>query len=415
MVQVAYAIKRIVWLCLSDRKEDKVRRVAIVGTGQTVYKTKRNDVNVPELVFEASRAALDECNLEAKDLDAVVFGSAPEAFEGVHAPDLWCADSCAAIGKPMIRIHTGGATGGSSALAGFYHIASGMFDLVLVVAVQRVGESPDAQKILNTIFDPIYEKDFALNIINIAAQMAVRQMDKYGMTEEQMALVSVKSHLNAFNNPYAHLKIRISVEDVLRSRVLCWPIKLLDACPRSDGACAVLFASEEKAEKIIPHPAWVLGVGSSSDTYCIGDRMVDDKYDFADSGPLFRAAKEAYRMAGIKSPRKEIDAAELYTPFSNLEIAQCEALGFCNKGEGGKLIEKGITEMNGELPVNPSGGVQTSNPIGATGLVRVAEAALQVMGKAENRQVDGVRTALASSAGGSGQFYTVMILGRDKT
>ncbi|MDY6851595.1 MAG: thiolase family protein [Thermodesulfobacteriota bacterium] len=391
-----------------------MKRVAVVGTGQTVYKTKRLDVNAADLVFEASRAALDDCGLEINDIDAVVFASAPEAFEGVHSPDLWCADASAALGKPMMRIHTGGSTGGAGAIAGMQHVASGMFDVVLVVAVQRIGESPDAQKILNTIWDPIYEKDFALNIINICAQMATRQMYKYGLTEEQMALVSVKNHLNAINNPYAHLKLRITVEDVLNSRVLCWPIKLLDACPRSDGACAVVLASEEKADKIAATPAWILGASSSSDTYGIGERFLDDEYDFADIGAIPRSAKEAYKMAGIDDPMNQIDVAELYTPFSSLEIVMYEGLGFCEKGEGGRLIEKGVTEMDGQLPVNPSGGTQASNPIGATGLVRVADAALQVMEKAGKTQVDGVKTAIATAVGGSAQFVTTIILGKDK-
>ena len=391
-----------------------MRRVAIIGTGQTVYKTKRIDVNAAELVFEVTKAALDDCNLDIKDLDAVVFASAPDAFEGVHAPDLWCAGASGAIGRSMIRVHTGGATGGSGAIAGFHHVASGMFDVVLVVAVQRVGESPDAQKILNTIWDPLYEKDCALNIINIGAQIAVRQMGKYGITEEQMALISVKNRLNALNNPHAHLRKQITVDDVLKSRVLCWPIKLLDACPRSDGACAVVFASEEKVEKFNSKCAWVLAAGSNTDTYSIGDRIVDEEYDLADIGIIPRVAKQAYRMAGIQTPMKEIDVAEVYAPFSNIELASYEGLGFCGKGEGGRLIEEGVTEMNAELPVNPSGGVQSSNPIGATGLVRVAEAALQVMEKAKSRQVDGARIAIATAAGGSAQFYTIMILGKDK-
>lgn len=391
-----------------------MRRVAIVGTGQTVYRTKRKDVNASELVFEATSAALNDCNLEPKDIDAVVFASAPDAFEGVHAPDLWCADAAAAIGKPAMRIHTGGATGGSGAFSGFHHVASGMFDVVLVVAVQRMGESPEAQNILKTIWDPIYEKDFALNIITVMAQFAVRQMKQYGMTEEQMALVSVKNHLNALNNPYAHLRKKVTVEDVLKSRMLCWPIKLLDACPRSDGACAVVLASEDKAEKIAPNPAWILGAGSCTNTYGSGNRLMDKEFDLADAGTASRAAQEAYRTAGIQNARKQIDVAEIYAPFSSLEIATYEALLFCEKGEGGKLIEKGVTEMNGEIPVNPSGGVQTSNPIGATGLVRVAEAALQIMGKAEKRQVDGVRTAIATASGGGAMFYTAIILGKNK-
>jgi acetyl-CoA C-acetyltransferase len=311
-----------------------------------------------------------------------------------------------------MRIHTGGSTGGSGALAGYQHVASGLFDVVLVVALQRVGESPDAQRILNTIFDPIYEKDFALNVISTIAMQTVRQMQKYGLTERQLAKVSVKNHLAALNNPYAHLKLKVTIDEVLNSRMICWPIRLLDCCPRSQGACAVVMAAEGKAEKITDTPAWIRGVAASADGYFLGDRMDEEDHDYADIPALTWAAERAYQMAGISDPLEEIDVAELYTPFSNTEIAHYEALGFCERGEGGQFVDEGIPEMDGKLPTNPSGGVQTSNPIGATGLVRVAEAALQVMGKAGERQVSGARTALATACGGINQFYTVTILGR---
>jgi len=337
-----------------------VRQVAIVGVGQTKYVTKRKDVSVPELAWEASSQALKSSGISIDEIDAIVFGSAPDAFEGVNSPDLWCATAVGAFKKPYLRINTGGTTGGTAALAGFSHIASGMFDTVLVVAVQRVGESPDAQRILNTIWDPVYEKDLALNIITTGAFVAVRQMELFGITEEQLAKISVKNHKNAMKNPYAHLQFEVTLEDVLTSRVLCWPLKLLDVCPRSDGACAVIMASEKKARKIKSKPAWILGVGSITDTYGLGDRWVDPTFDFGDVAVHYRSAKKAYRMAGINNPRKEIDVAEVYAPFTNLELSSYEGLGFCDRGKGGEFVDQGIADITGDLPVNPSGGVQTA-------------------------------------------------------
>jgi len=382
--------------------------VAIVGVGQTNYVTKRLDVSVPELAQEAVRRALQDAALTMDKVDAVVFGSGPEAFEGVNCPDKWCVDAVGALEKPFFRINTGGMTGASAAMAGHTLVASGLFDVVLVVALQRVGESSDAQQILNTIFDPIYEKDFGLNIISTIAQRAIRLMELYGYKEEHFSMISVRNHLNAFRNPHAHLKLDITLDDVLKSRVLCWPIKLLDCCPRSDGACAIVLASEEKATKITSTPAWIKGLASMSEGYFVGDRdlALPDYYSLV--------ARKAYEMAGIDNPRAQLDVAELYGAFTVSEMIQYECLGFCERGGGGKFLEEGITEITGELPVNPSGGVQSANPIGATALVRIAEVALQVMGKAEERQIPDVKLGLATGSGGTAQFFSVMILGKKR-
>jgi acetyl-CoA C-acetyltransferase len=275
-----------------------------------------------------------------------------------------------------------------------------------------MGETPDAQNVLNQIFDPIYERQVAINAVNMCSFQALRHMKKYGTTEYQMALVSVRSRKNALRNPHAHIRKEITVEDVLNSRMICYPLKLYDCCPRSTGACAVVMASEKFIKKCDKKKvAWIKGIASCTDSYFMGDRMDDSgTSDHADAEGLFLAAKRAYWMAGIKSPEREIDVAEIYAPFTSTELAAVEALGFCEKGESGICNEKGIFNMDGKIPVNPSGGVLTANPISVTALARVAEAALQVIGKTEERQIEGVRTAVATGEGGSLQFYTVTIL-----
>jgi acetyl-CoA C-acetyltransferase len=390
----------------------KPHNIGIIGVGQTKYVTRRDDVTLPELAREAAVLALEDGGIEFKDIDGVVFSLALDALEGIEGGEKWCAEAVGGWRKPFLRVHTGGATGGSAVQAGFFHIASGLFDCVLVVGAEKMGETPDAQNILNQIFDPIYERGLAINAVNMCSFQAIRHMKKYGTTEYHMALVAVRSRKNAIKNPYAHIRKEITVEDVLNSRVICYPLKLYDCCPRSTGACAVVMSSEKFIKKLgKKRVAWIKGIASCTNSYYIGDRMDESGInDYADAEGLFSAAKRAYQMAGIKNPGKEIDVAEIYAPFTPTELAAVEALGFCEKGESGIFNEKGMFDIDGKIPVNPSGGVLTANPISITALARVAEAALQVMEKAGERQVERARTAVATGEGGSLQFYTVTVL-----
>jgi acetyl-CoA C-acetyltransferase len=246
-----------------------------------------------------------------------------------------------------------------------------------------------------------------LDSISSSALQARAYMDRYGITEEQCAKVSVKNHKNAKNNPNAQLAMDITVKDVMKSRMLASPIKLFDCSPISDGACAIILANEKRAKKITNKPVWVKGVGHCAEAYHLGDR------DLADPIALKAAAKKAYSMAGIKNPFKEIDVAEIYDAFSYMELLWMEGMGFCEPGKAGQLIDKGATEMNGQLPVNPSGGVLSAHPVMVAGLVRIAEAALQIRGDAGKMQVDSAKTALAHGINGPcGQSHCVWILGK---
>jgi acetyl-CoA C-acetyltransferase len=250
-----------------------LNNVAIVGTGQSRYTTTRNDETYEELIFQASRLALDDAGLTPGDVDAVVLSIAPEALFGIDHPERWVVGAGAAINKPIMRINTGGATGGSAAQAGFFHAASGLFDTVLVVGAEKQGDTPDTQLILNKIMDPRYEIPFGLNAISMTSFQAVRHMRKYGTTQEQLALVAVRSRANAIKNPYAHLRADHIVEDVMRSKMLCWPLKLFDCPPRSSGSCALVMMSEGKAKKMAKPVAWIRGLGATSTTYFIGDKQ----------------------------------------------------------------------------------------------------------------------------------------------
>jgi acetyl-CoA C-acetyltransferase len=290
-------------------------------------------------------------------------------------------------------------------------VASGYYRTVLVVGADRITETPDAQHVLNLIWDQFYEQDFALNTVTMTALAAQRYMHRYGTTEEQFARVVVRGRGNAMRNPNAHLKGHITVDDVINSPRVSWPYKLFDICPRSAGAGAVVLTTESAARERRARPAFITGIGGIANTVYMGDRMTPKAdTDFADQGEMVLAARECYAQAGITDPMAQIDVAELYDPFSTFQFPQLESLGFCARGTAQNLSDEGAFDMGGQLAVNPSGGTLCTNPIGVTGLVRIIEAARQVMGTAGDMQVANVHNALATAAGGSTQFFTTTLI-----
>jgi acetyl-CoA C-acetyltransferase len=390
------------------------RNAAIVGVGQYGYTGSMEETYV-ELAETAARRALDDAGLEMDDVDAVVVSHAPEAFIGIAHPERWVADNIGAAGKPAMRIHTGGATGGSAAQAGYYHVAGGEFDTVLVVGAEKIKENHAPQTVLNAIWDPMTEKPFGLNAINMTSFQAVRYMDQYGATREDFARVAVRTRENGARNPHAHVSDQVTVEEVLEAPMVSWPLGLIDSCPSSAGGCAVVVSSEKTVDDWRLNPAWVTGVGMRADTYFMGDKMGDSvdmggDSDHANYDYLAEAAEQAYEMAGITDPLEEFDVAELYAPFTPNEFMISEAIGLCEKGKAAEANHEGQFDREGEVPVNPSGGTLCSNPIAVTALARVAEAALQVQGTAGDRQVPGVESAVATGPGGSHQFHSIVTL-----
>lgn len=367
--------------------------VAIVGTGQTRHARARDDASQPELVREAALAAIEDAQIRSRDIDAVVVANM-ELFEGRAWPELWVGEAAFAAGKPCLKVATGGTSGTSGCIAGIHQVASGAFDLVLVVGFEKHSEGHTQTGM--TLVDPYWDRAVASGAVGNFALSVSQYMAERGVTATQAAMVAVKARRNAAHNPHAHLQMPgITVEEVLASKPLAHPLRLLDMCPQSDGACAIVVASARKAPKLNPRPAWVKATATRHEQPYIGDidrRLVTMR-------TLRDAAREAYGKAGISDPLREFDVAEIYEPVSYAELAWYEALGFCAEGEAGRLIEGGVTEMTGELPVNPSGGVLSTNPVGASGVIRVAEAALQIHGRGGARQVEGVRTALATGYG----------------
>ncbi len=381
------------------------KRVAIVGTGQTECRSARKDVSGQELIFEAVQRALEDAELSRDDIDAVVIGNM-DHFEGINYVDTWSVDGSGAFMKPILKVTTGGTTGTTVAMAAYYHVASGLFDKVLAIGWEKNSESDTTGAII-TAFDPALDRPTFGGAVGGLAAVATRYMALTGATQEDAARVAVRDRRHALQNPYAHLRLEITVEDVMKSPMISYPVKYLDMCPRTDGACAVLFASEDVATRIAPRPAWVLGTVNRHNYAYTGDPPWDNLQTLGESAGVL------YSRLGIREPLKEFDLMELYLPFSYAGLAWIEDLGLARRGEGPRLVWDGVTDMGGELPINPSGGVLSTNPIGATGLQRVAECALQIMGKAGKRQVPDAKLALASGFGGC--FWTdLMAIGARK-
>jgi len=378
-------------------------KVAIIGVGQTRYE-RGNTKSFAELVYEVTRKALDDAGLELDDIDNVVT-TTNDFYDGRTIACMAVAEASGSYGRDATNVEGDGTL---SAFYGLMRTLSGVYDATIVTTHCKMSEG-NPRKLFNQAFDPIYDRILGMDAISSSALQARAYMDRYGVTEEQCAMVSVKNHANARNNPYAHVALEITIDDVMKSPMLAEPIKRLDISPISDGACAIILATEERARKSAKKPVWVRGVAHCTDAYRLGER------DLTYSAALETAAKKAYKMAGIRNPFKQIDVAEVYDAFSYMELMWYEGLGFCDRGKGGKLVESGKTQMGGELPVNPSGGVLSAHPVQVAGLARIAEAVLQLRGEAGGRQVPGAKTALAHGITGiCGQTHCVWVLSNEE-
>ncbi|MFM0168529.1 thiolase family protein [Paraburkholderia sediminicola] len=386
-------------------------RVGIIGIGQSAFKPRRDDASYPDLVREAVVLAMADAKLDFEQIEAIVYSLSPDAMVGIGNAERLGVDAVGARNKPFLRINTGGATGISSVISAYYHVASGACDVVLTAGADKVGECGDSQTVLNKIWDPSYERQLPLGTINMLAMSAVRYMERYGMTQEDMARVTVKNRRHASLNPNAHLRKQVSIEDVLTSRCISWPIKLMDCCPQSSGGAAMVLASERYIRENHLDAVWITGLAHCAETYWLGDRMASNPIaDHADAFALGRAFDRAYQMAGITDPRTQIDVAELYSPFSNTEFHSIDAARLCERGESVQLMREGYFELGGKVPVNPSGGTLCTNAIAVTAMVRAAEVALQVWGRAGGHQAAGAKRGVASGNGGDHQIFGTMVI-----
>jgi len=401
------------------------KRVAIIGIGITPFKARYLDRTYFELAYDATKLALGDANkngaeITHKDLQSTVYGIYNELFERQFMPDIYINSYIGMNDKPGTRIAAGGATGGYTVRMAYAEVASGLSDLCLCLGVEKCNDCYDEQtgvttpEVLNAIAysaDMTYEYPMGMMAASSYVSMVNAHFEEFGNpTEEQMALVSVKNHGNAMKNPKAQSPMDITVEDVMNSRIICYPFKLLDCCLYSEASAALILASEEKVKELkVENPIWITGVGAANTDCFIGNRE--------DMGRLYSniyAAKVAYKMAGLdyQNIKAQIDLAELHDAFSGQEVISYEELGFVPFGEGGKWIESGGPLMNGELPCCPSGGlIGCGHAVGATGIMSTGEAALQLRGEAGKHQVNiNKGRAISHSIGGPGAAYAAVIV-----
>ena len=406
-------------------------KVAIIGVGITPFRARYLDKTYFELAYDATKLALEDANkndanITHNDLETAVYGIYNELFERQFMPDIFTNSYIGMNDKPGTRIASGGATGGYTVRMAYAEVASGLSDLCLCLGLEKCNDCYDEQtgtttpEVLNAIAysaDMTYEYPMGMLAASSYVSMVNAHHDEFGNpTEEQMALVSVKNHGNAMKNPKAQSPMDITVQDVLNSRIICYPFKMLDCCLYSEASAALILASEEKVKELgIDNPIWITGVGAANTDCFIGNRE--------DLGRLYsniNAAKVAYKMAGLdyNNIKNQVDLAELHDAFSGQEVISYEELGFVPFGEGGPWIESSYEKpgegpwIDGELPCCPSGGlIGCGHAVGATGIMSTGEAALQLREDAGNHQVTIEKgRAIAHSIGGPGAAYAAIIV-----
>ena len=373
-------------------------RCAVVGVGQTNFKKKREDVSIAGLLREAIDRALEDADLSIKEIDAVVIGKAPDAFEGIVQPEIFLADAIGAANKPLLRVHTAGSVGGSTFIVGAHHVITGVHERVLAVAWEKQSEG-------NAQWGLAGGRSGGIGAGGAFAPWMRAYIEESGAPDYIGWMVAVKDRRNAAKNPYAHLKMPdITLETVKESPMLWDPIRFHESCPSSDGACAVVLTNEAGARRAPRPAAWVHALAVRTELGQFPGRNPVRPQAGVD------CAHDVYRQAGITDPRAQIDMAELYVPFSWYEPMWLEGHDIAGSGEGWKMVDSGETDIDGSFPVNPSGGVLSTNAIGASGMVRFAECCLQVRGMAGEHQIDGARTALAQAYGGAAQYFAMGVL-----
>lgn len=379
-------------------------RAAIIGVGMTKVEKSKVRETFADMAWEAVNKALADAGMTIDDIDNVVTTSS-DFWDGRTISCMAVGDASGAADKNVSCVEGDGTYG---AFYGYTRALSGSYKTTLVTGHSK-GSQCVSSLITNASFDPIYDRELGMDMITACAMQANAYMNRTGLRPEDMAMVSVKNHGNAFKNPLAQLPMNITVSDVIKSEMIADPLHKLDCSPVSDGCCAVIIAHESVATKFRQKPVWIRGLSFCTDSFFFGDR------DLARSNALAEAANNAYKIAGIKDPKKEIDIVELYDAFTYQELLWLEEMGLADYGKAAKLLEAGKFNMDGPLPVNPSGGLLAGHPVIAAGLYRIAEVVMQLRGDAGEHQVKKAKTGLAHGVNGlCGQSHCVWILDKER-
>ncbi|NLY64953.1 MAG: thiolase family protein [Alcaligenaceae bacterium] len=395
-------------------------RVGIVGVGLIPWQVRYANKTYYELAQDVTKAALADARISASDVDHVVWGLSDLMVAWVRqcCPSTTMQDYIGMAGKSSVHVSAGAVTGAMAVRQGMIEIMSGMSDVTMVVGSGKGMDlwDPELNKRSSAFLKAIMldlDTNWEVPVEPLAAAnfgfTVQAHIDRYGApTEEQMARVSVKNHGNALNNPLAQSGMKLTVDDVMNSRRIAGPIKMLDCCLYSEGAAALILASEDKAKEMCDDPIWIEGVGSSN--------LRSYMPDYKQLGRLMcqeQSAQRAYAMAGITDPMKQLDFIETHDLLTGVELMSYAELGLCAPGEGGRLIDEGITERTGAMPVNPSGGmIGCGHVAGCSGISRVGEIVQQLRGQAGGTQVPiNQGRAIFSAIGGPGisQSCTIVL------
>ncbi len=384
------------------------RKVAVIGTGMTKF-GELWDKSLRDIALEAAINAINDSGVEGKDIDALYIGNMSAGrFTGQEHLGALAADMGGLRGIPATRVEGACASGSLAIREAFLGIKAGLYDVVLVLGAEKMTDvsGEQATTTLGAAADQMWELQFGATFPSLYAMMARYHMHKYGSTIEQLSKIAVKSHEMGALNPYAQFRMKVSLEAVMNSTPVADPLRILHCSPITDGASAVILASEEAAKKFTDDPIWIVGSALATDTIALHDRE-----DLASVWAAKKAAKEAYKMAGVTVD--DINIFEVHDCFSNAELMAYEDLGIASKGQGGKAIDEGIVTRHGDKPVNMSGGLKAKgHPVGATGVAQIAEITTQLRGKAGDRQIPDVEIGLTHNVGGSGATAVIHILRR---
>ena len=376
-------------------------RVAIIGYFQSRCEPEKREYHITDLVYEVSSGLLNQLGMEIKELDNIVSCS-QDFIDGRTISNRTIPEVEGAYLKSEAKL---AGDGTQAVFYGMMRILSGKYRTCMVLAHAKMSEGPQ-NVIANAMFDPFFQRPLGFDELNSAALQARRYLHRYKIPEDKMAEAAATALTRAQKNENVFRGKKTTTRQVLNSKMVASPLHELEVYLPADGACALMLADETAAGKWTDQPVWLAGAGVCLDSYYLGDR------DLAESRALSKAAKKAYKMAGIKNPRQEIDLVELSDYFSFQRLLYPEALGLCEPGKGSRLMDSGKSDPEGKQPLNPSGGVLAGNPLCVSGLTRVIESAKQIRGEAGKLQVKKeIRTALSQgSYGPAGQSQCVLLL-----
>ncbi len=392
-----------------------MRPVVVAGAGMIPFERRDEDTLV-DMMAVASLKAMDDAGLGDRAVDAVYVGNmASGLFNHQVSVASALVDRLSLMPAAADRIENGPASGGSAMKNGFLAVASGYADVVLVVGGEKMREviGPKATDIVAAMTHPQAEYIYGVTLPALAGLFTRLYMEKYGVTREHLTMVAIKNQENGLLNPYAHIRMKITMEGVLEhpqahvnSPVVADPLHLYDCCPVSDGSAAVLLTTEEIAKDLKKPIVTIDGVGQATDTHTVHERSEPTELK-----AVIESSKKAFSMANAKP--KDVDVAELHDAFTILEIAESEQAGFFPMGEGAKALERGDTRIGGKLPINPSGGLKArGHPVGATGVAQIVELTWQLRGEAGERQVKKAKTGFSLNFGGFGNNVLAFVMRR---